>query len=96
MIDEFTAWKFLFCAMALHPRVGRGSPLGNVGSDQLRTWTSRTEWRYLGIETPWKTGQQQSRTKDGFVEMNLSVFGFRCIDNGSVVKPFGFWTENIV
>lgn len=36
MIDEFNAWKFILCAMALHPRVGKGSFLGAVGADVVK------------------------------------------------------------
>jgi hypothetical protein len=36
IINEFTAWRLLPCAMALHPRVGDASALGALGEDLLR------------------------------------------------------------
>ena len=37
MMDEFSAWRILVCAMALHPRMGRESPLMLLGDDLMKT-----------------------------------------------------------
>jgi len=36
ILDEVRAWKALQCALALHRRLGRNSPLGSVGEDVVR------------------------------------------------------------